>query len=273
MIKIISEIGINHNGSLTDCKKLIDLASIFGCDYVKIQKRTPRISVPDKQKKILRITPWGKIRYLDYKKKIEFSQNQIKNLMEYSKQKKIDFFASVWDLPSAKMMCKLNNKLIKIPSALITNDKLCKFARDNFEILIISTGMSSEKEIEKCIKNCDPDVIFHTVSVYPCPVEDLNLNYIKWLRNKWPSKQIGYSGHELGLATTFAAASIGCEWIERHITLDKNSWGSDQSSSLDPLDFSILVNGIREIEKSFVKKEGPRSLCEKEIIKKKTLRG
>jgi N-acetylneuraminate synthase len=274
MIKIIAEIGINHNGSLEYCKKLIDLCAVsLGCNYVKIQKRNPCLSVPDAQKNKIKKTPWGEMTYLEYKNKIELTEDQVKFLINYSKEKKIIFFASVWDLFSAKLMSKLNNKITKIPSALIKNLELCKFARDNFETLIISTGMSNEKEIEKCIKTCNPDVILHTNSTYPCPVEDLNMNYIKWLIKKWPSKQIGYSGHESGLATTFAAATIGCDWIERHITLDKNEWGSDQSSSLEPLDFLSLVKGIRDIESSFRHKEGPRKLSKKEEIKKKTLRG
>jgi len=267
----IAEIGINHNGSIDNCKKLIDIASAAGCDYAKIQKRTPELCVPDHQKNKLRETPWGNITYLEYKKKIEFDENQIKELVEYSKNKNIGFFASVWDKPSVNIMSKYTD-ISKIPSALITDLELCNYARLNFNNLIISTGMSTETEIEACINNCDPNIIMHTNSTYPCPVELLNLNYIKWLQNKWNNKQIGYSGHEYGLVSTFAAVAIGAEWIERHITLDHNMWGSDHMSSLEPSGLFKLVKGIRDIELSFRHPPKARILFKEEEVKKISLR-
>ena len=273
MVKIISEIGINHNGSIKICKELIKISKELGCDYVKIQKRNPDKCVPDEQKNILRKTPWGEIKYIDYKWKLEFSEDQIKDLVDYSKSIGIDFFASIWDIDSIILMSKYTN-IGKIPSALITDLELCKKAREFFEILIISTGMSSEEEIEKCIEICKPDVIMHTNSTYPCPVEELNLNYIYHLKNKWGKyAEIGYSGHEYGLVTTFAAVAIGAKWIERHITLDRNMWGSDQLSSIEPIGLSKLVKGIRDIEKAFQYEVGPRIEFEGELIKKKSLRG
>ena len=272
MVKIISEIGINHNGSMDLCKQLILLSKVAGCDYVKIQKRNPDVCVPESQKNLLRKTPWGEMTYLEYKWKLEFSEEQISELVEFSKSNNIEFFASVWDLDSVKLMAKYT-KIGKIPSALITNLELCKFARENFETLIISTGMSNEKEIEDCVNACNPDVIMHTNSTYPCPVEELNLNYIHWLKEKWVGKEIGYSGHEYGLVTTFASVAMGATWIERHITLDRTMWGSDQSSSIEPSGLIKMVKGIRDIEQACKYEKGERKEFEGELSKKKSLRG
>jgi len=272
MVKIISEIGINHNGSIDLAKQLILLSKVAGCDYVKIQKRNPDFCVPEGQKNLLRKTPWGEMTYLEYKWKLEFSEEQIKELVNYSKSIGIEFFASVWDLESVKLMAKYT-KISKIPSALITNLELCAAARANFETLIISTGMSNEKEIEDCVSVCNPDVIMHTNSTYPCPVEELNLNYIHWLKNKWVGKEIGYSGHEYGLVTTFAGVAMGASWVERHVTLDRAMWGSDQSSSIEPCGLIKLVKGIRDIEKAMKYDIGERREFEGELSKKKSLRG
>ncbi len=269
--KIIAEIGINHNGDANICKQLIDIASIAGCDFVKIQKRTPELCVPENQKNKIRSTTWGDMSYLDYKKKIEFEEAQIKEIKEYADNKNIIFFASVWDKPSAEIMSKYSD-ITKIASASITDLDLCKYVRNKFKTLIISTGMSTEEEISRCINECNPDIIMHTNSTYPCPVEEINLNYIKWLKNKWKNKEIGYSGHEYGLVSTFAAVAIGAEWIERHITLNHNMWGSDHLSSLEPAGVFKLVKGIRDIENSTKYPIGPRILFENEKIKRGSLR-
>lgn len=269
--KIIAEIGINHNGSIEICKQLMMIAKASGCQYVKIQKRTPELCVPENQKNKIRSTPWGEISYLDYKKKIEFNEDTIAHLVSYASSLDINFFASIWDIPSIDIMKKYTT-IGKIPSALITNLDLCKYARNNFKQLIVSTGMSTEEEIEKCIQYCDPDIIMHTNSTYPCPVQDLNLNYIIWLKNKYPNKEIGYSGHEYGLITTFAANVLGASWIERHITLDHNLWGSDQSSSIEPAALFKLVKGISDIEQSMSVCPCSRKLSEQEIVKQNSLR-
>lgn len=269
--KIIAEIGINHNGSIDICKKLIDIASVAGCDFVKIQKRTPEICVPDSQKNKIRSTPWGDMTYLSYKQKIEFDDQQIYELKTYSDTKNINFFASVWDAPSVDIMSKYTD-IAKIASASITDLDLCKYARDKFNTLIISTGMSTEEEIDTCINACNPDVIMHTNSTYPCVTEELNLNYITWLKTKYANKQIGYSGHEYGLVTTFAAIVLGSSWVERHITLDHNMWGSDHLSSLEPAALFKLVKGINDIENSMRFCPSPRILFDDEKIKRESLR-
>lgn len=270
--KIIAEIGINHNGSIDICKKLINIASAAGCDYVKIQKRTPNLCVPENQKHQIRSTPWGDMSYIDYKHKIEFDEDQIEHLKSYAYQENITFFASVWDMPSVDLMSKYSD-ITKIPSALITDLELCRYARSKFNTLIISTGMSTEEEIDECISACSPDVIMHTNSTYPAPVEELNLNYIKWLKNKWPNKNIGYSGHEYGLVSTFTAVALGANWVERHITLDHNMWGSDHLSSLEPSGLFKLVKGIRAVKASIGESNiGPRKLLKTELNKKQSLR-
>lgn len=270
MTKIISEIGINHNGSVEECKKMIMLSKVAGADYVKIQKRNPDLCVPDHQKNKPKTTPWGKMTYLEYKHKLEFNEKQIQELVEYAKSLGIQFFASVWDVDSVKLMAKYT-RITKIPSALINDLELCKAAREAFDYLIISTGMSTQEEVDACISVCSPDVIMHTNSTYPCPSEDLNLRYIQYLKENY-NAEIGYSGHEFGLVTTYAAVALGAEWIERHITLDRGQWGSDQSSSIEPDGLIKLVKGIRSIEEAMQYPPGPRLLFEKENEKKLTLR-
>lgn len=270
-MNLISEIGINHNGDIDICKKLISISKLAGFNYVKIQKRNPDKCVPEAQKSKIRDTPWGKITYLDYKKRIEFNEEQIKELVQYSNDNNIEFFASVWDTDSVDVMSKYTN-IGKIPSALITDLELCSYARKKFDKLIISTGMSTEEEIITCINKCSPDVIMHSNSTYPCPPEDLNLRYIEWLKSKNPDKEIGYSGHENGIVTTLATIPLGVKWIERHVTLDKNMWGSDQKASLDVQEMFDLVKNIKIIESACQYKPQERVQFEKENEKKKSLR-
>lgn len=270
-VNIIAEIGINHNGSLEDCKKMIMLSKVAGADYAKIQKRNPDVCVPEHQKAKRRQTPWGEMSYLEYKKRVEFSEEQIKELTDFSKSIGIQFFASVWDTDSVKLMAKYT-RVAKLGSASINDLELCRAARDAFDFLIISTGMSTEEEIEAAIEACNPDVVMHTNSTYPCPVEDLNLRYIEHMKSKWPTKQIGYSGHEYGLVTTYAAVAMGATWVERHVTLDRDLWGSDQKSSIEPDGLIKLVKGIRAIEKATQYEPAPRRQFEGENFKRDSLR-
>ena len=269
-VKIIAEIGINHNGNINICKKIIDSAVLAGCDYVKFQKRNPDVCVPENQKNKPKSTPWGEMTYLEYKHRVEFGKEEYDEIDRYCKEKNIGWFASVWDKDSVDFISQYN-KISKIPSALITNKDLCEYARKQFDCLIISTGMSTEEEIEEAVKNCSPDVIMHTNSTYPSPIKELNLNYITWLKNKY-NKEVGYSGHEYGLVTTFATVPLGVTWIERHITLDRTMWGSDHVASVEPGGLFKLVKGIRDIEKA-MGKLGSRQILLSELEKRKTLRG
>jgi N-acetylneuraminate synthase len=268
-VKIIAEIGINHNGDLNLAKRMIDVAAVAGCDYVKFQKRNPDVCVPEEQKSKLRQTPWGEMTYIDYKYKIEFGKQEYDAIDTYCKRKNIGWFASVWDSDSVNFMSQYND-ITKIPSALITDKELPQYAREKFDQLIISTGMSTEEEIEECINVCNPDVIMHTNSTYPSPINELNLNYINWLKTKY-GKEVGYSGHEYGLVTTFATVPMGVTWIERHVTLDRTMWGSDHLSSVEPSGLIKLVKGIRDIEVS-LGTIGPRTLLDSEMEKRKSLR-
>ena len=270
-INIIAEIGINHNGDLEIAKKLIDIASVAECDYVKFQKRTPELCVPVAQRDKMRDTPWGRITYMEYKERTEFGKKEYDQITSYCESKNIKWFASVWDTESVEFMRQYTDTA-KIPSALITNHELLKLARAHNNYLMISTGMSDEQEIDQAVKAGDPDLIFHTNSTYPCPVNELNLNYIQWLRDKHPHREIGYSGHEYGLVPTFVASALGVTWIERHVTLDRLMWGSDHMASVEPGGLIKMTKGIRDIEKTFGE-SGPRVITAGEESKRKSLRG
>lgn len=267
--KIVAEGGINHNGDMSVARGLIDAAVVAGCDYIKWQKRNPDLCVPEHQKDKPKSTPWGDMTYLDYKKKTEFDKQEYDDIFDYCKGR-IRCFASVWDKDSVDFMSSYTG-IAKIPSALITDTTLCKYARENFQTLIISTGMSTEEEIVECVEACSPDVIMHTNSTYPSPVNELNLKYINHLKSRWSSAEIGYSGHEYGLVTTFAAVAMGASWVERHLTLDRTMWGSDHLASVEPQGFIKLVKGIRDIELS-LGLEGPRTVMGGEKLKQESLR-
>jgi N-acetylneuraminate synthase len=270
--KVIAEIGINHNGSVKLAKKLIDVAVEAGADFAKFQKRNPDVCVPEEQKSKLRETPWGKIPYIDYKYKIEFGAREFDELFRYAEREDVKLFASVWDLDSVEFMAQRTD-VGKIGSALITNEPLLKATREAFDTVIISTGMSTEQEIENAISLADPDVVMHSVSSYPTLPEDLNLEYVKHLYEKFGSgREIGYSGHEMEIATSVATVPMGASWVERHLTLDREMWGSDQSSSLEPEEFKTMVEQIRLVERS-MGGYGPRVLLDEEKSKRKSLRG
>lgn len=292
--KVIGEIGINfaygqdQSKFIDNVKKLIDVASVSGCDYVKFQKRDPLTCVPENQKMKAKVVPWRKeeTTYLQYKLDIELSLEDYKEIDNYCESKGIKWFASVWDKNSVDFMRKFevllpNGKwgvMTKIPSALINNLELIEYARENTDFLIISTGMSTQAQIDTAIEVCRPDVVMHTNSTYPSPVEELNLDYITYLKHISQSKEfrrefeIGYSGHEFGLTTTVAAYMLGADWIERHITLDRSLWGSDQIASVEPQGLIKLVKSIRDIERARGG-YGPRKILNSELEKLKSLRG
>ncbi|MHA1275222.1 MAG: N-acetylneuraminate synthase family protein [Promethearchaeota archaeon] len=244
----IAEIGINHNGSLENALKLIDLACLCGADAVKFQKRTPEICVPEHKKSLPYDTPWGEITYLEYRKKIEFNYKQYKIIDNYCREKDIIWFASPWDLPSVDFLEQFDIPCYKIASAKLTDKELIEKIKSLGKPVFLSTGMSTETQIEKAInllKNL-PLVIMHCNSSYPAPDDQLNLNYIPILKKKYPDYIIGYSGHENGISASIVAATLGARVIERHITLDRAMWGSDQAASLG---FSGLRRLIRDLKK------------------------
>jgi len=254
-IYIIAEIGINHNGDMSIAKKLIDIAKVAGCDVVKFQKRNPDVCVPEHQKTIMRDTPWGRMTYLDYKYKVEFNQNQYDEIDIYCKEKDIKWSASPWDLDSLDFLNQYDIPFIKIPSALLTDLELIKESVKTGKKIIISTGMSTIGEIDNAvdaIKKVNAEAqyaILHCNSTYPAPNDELNLNCIKTLKDKYKC-EVGYSGHEFGLTTTIASVCLGATIIERHITLDRTMWGTDQMCSVEPQGLIKLVRGIKELNKA-----------------------
>ena len=240
---LIAEIGINHNGSLKLAKELIDLAKKYNFDAVKFQKRDPDICVPQHQKNEIRNTPWGKMTYLQYKKKIEFGEGEYKAIDDYCKKIKINWFCSPWDVNSLKFLKKFKTKYNKVASAMITNKNLLELIARERKLTFISTGMSEVKDVNYAVKlfkknKCD-FVLMHCVSTYPCADKDLNLNLIIAFKEKFKCK-IGYSGHETTVSPSIAAWFLGADYIERHITLDRSMFGTDQAASL-------AENGIREL--------------------------
>ncbi len=272
-IYIIAEIGINHNGSLDIAKQLIDIAKVAGCDVVKFQKRNPDICVPEHQKSVMRDTPWGKMTYLDYKYKVEFNKKDYDEIDEYCKSKNIKWSASPWDLDSLDFLVKYDIPFIKIPSALLTNLDLIRESAKKCNNLIISTGMSTLDEVDQAVKTikdsnskCNFSVL-HCNSTYPAPIEDLNLKCIETLQKRY-NCPVGYSGHEFGLTTTIASICMGATIIERHITLDRTMWGTDQMCSVEPQGLIKLVRGVNELSLALGNGEKTVTDKEKEIRKK-----
>jgi len=268
---IIAEVGINHNGELDTAKKLIDAACDADCDAVKFQKRTPSVCVPPEQREMSRNTPWGKLTYLAYRERVEFSEEAYKEIDRHCKDRNIAWFASSWDRQSVDSMEKFSPVCHKICSAALTDDFLVDYINGTGRPVILSTGMSTMDEIRHAVSLLDHDrlLIAHCTSSYACKTEELNLNMIRTLAEEYDCP-IGYSGHELGVMTSVAAVVLGASFIERHITLDRGMWGSDQSCSLEPWDFQRLVRKIREVEKAFG--DGVKRVYESEKIAMARLR-
>ena len=280
MTYIIGEIGINHNGCIENVKKLIDIACVSGFDAVKFQKRNPDVCVPEHQKNKIKDTPWGKMTYIDYKHNIEFGKRGYNTISRYCELKGIDWSASPWDKDSIDFLVPYNLPWVKVPSALITNHSYLKYISKNFEKIIISTGMTTENQLHESmnvLKSSGTEfkniTILHCNSTYPSPVEHLNLNYIKRLQTLYPACTIGYSGHEYGLVTTTTTIAMGAKVIERHITLDKTMWGSDQMCSLEPHAMFKLVRQIRELEQALGSSSEKENIYPGEEEKIKSLRG
>lgn len=247
---IIAEIGINHNGSLDLAKQLISEAAKAGCNAVKFQKRTPELCVPKDQWEKQRDTPWGRMSYIDYKRKTEFGQAEYTAIDDYCRALGIDWFASCWDEPSVDFMEQFAPVLYKMASASLTDKPLLDRVRATGRPLMLSTGMSTLDEIMQAVKwvGLDKLMIAHSTSSYPCPPAELNLRMVRALQGMFPATPIGYSGHETGLATTVAAVTLGACFVERHFTLDRAMWGSDHAASVEPGGMAKLVRDIRDVE-------------------------
>ena len=269
-IFIISEIGINHNGDLDIAKKLIDIAVRCGCDAVKFQKRDIDIVYSEEELLKLRESPWGNTQR-DQKEGLEFSEKEYDIINDYCNKKKIHWFASAWDEKSLDFLDKYNLRYNKIASAMITNLDFLNHAAKKKKYTFISTGMSNYSNIDKAIEifknnNCEFELM-HSVSAYPCPEEKLNLNLIQKMQLKYKCK-VGYSGHEPSVSPSIVAVATGATSLERHITLDRSMYGSDQSASLEESGLRELVAIVRKIPTLIGNEDKKIFDCEVEVAKK-----
>lgn len=269
---VIGEIGINHNGDINLAKKIIAGAKHAGCDAVKFQKRTPDICTPKDQWNIERDTPWGRMTYIDYRHKVEFGEQEYSTIDKYCKEIGIIWFASCWDEPSVDFIEQFNPPMYKTASASLTDLPLLDKHKNLHKPIMMSTGMSTIEQIDKAISFMDKNnlLVAHATSAYPCKNEELNLKMIETLKNKYPDIPIGYSGHEVGLAPTWAAVALGACFVERHITLDRAMWGTDQAASVEIGGMERLVSSIRDIEKSLG--DGVKKVYDSELGQIKKLR-
>ncbi len=267
-IYLIGEIGINHNGSVKIAKKIISEAKKRGFSAVKFQKRNPDVSTPNKKKYEIRNTPWGNLTYLDYKKKIEFGEKEFDEIDKYCKKINIDWFASAWDIDSLKFLKKYKIKFNKVASAMIKNIDLLEGISKQKKTTLISTGMSSMKDVEKAVKifkkNKCKYVLMHCVSSYPTKEENLNLRMIYTLKKKF-NCEVGYSGHEKSVTPSLYAAVLGATYIERHITIDRTMWGTDQSASLELNGMSLISEMLPKINK--ILGDGKKKILKDEKLK------
>ena len=270
-VYIIAEIGINHNGDLDTAKQMILSAKETGADAVKFQKRTPELCVPEEQRNIMRETPWGYITYMAYREKVEFDHSEYKEIDQFCQKIGIDWFVSVWDEGSVDFIEQFGPTCYKLPSASLTDHSLLRKVRETGSPMIISTGMSTAEQIEDAVKviGLQDLAILHSTSVYPCDPDELNLRMIPTLKSQYGCP-IGYSGHEVGLIPSVVAVGLGANIIERHFTLDRAMWGSDQAASVEPGGFRKLVKYIRVTEMSLG--DGVKHVYESEKSSMKKLR-
>ncbi|MFO1419048.1 MAG: N-acetylneuraminate synthase family protein [Methylotetracoccus sp.] len=277
-VYVIAEIGINHNGSLETAKELVKGARDAGADAVKFQKRTPELCVPKDQWNQERDTPWGRIRYIEYRRLIEFGLDAYAELDAWCRSLGIDWTASCWDEPSIDFIEQFDPPFYKMASASLTDHALLRKARGTGKPVMISTGMSTMDEIVAAVDvvgrtdgNGRPSLLIaHSTSTYPCRVEELNLRMIDTLRRRYPDVPIGYSGHETGLAPSMAAVALGASFLERHVTLDRAMWGSDQAASVEMTGLERLVRDIRDIERSLG--DGIKRVYDSELGPRRKLR-
>ena len=273
MVFVISEIGINHNGSLDIAKKLIDIAATAGCDAVKFQKRSVEKLYPKKTLDQPRESPWGTTQR-EQKMGLEFSIKDYAVIDKYCKKKNIPWFASCWDIESQKQMRKFKTKYNKVASAMLIHEKLLKTIAEEKKYTFISTGMSTMKQIENAVKifkkfKC-PFELMHSHSAYPMKIDEANLKLVQTLKNKFKCK-VGYSGHETGSYLVCITASLlGATSIERHITLDRTMYGSDQSASLEPEGLFRMVRDLRTVDK--IQGDGKKRIWDSEKPAMKKLR-
>ena len=271
---MIGEIGINHNGDINIAKTLIDALNACGWHCAKFQKRNPDVCVPEHQKLIIRETPWGKMKYIDYKYKMEFGDDQYDTINNYCVEKSLDWSISIWDIDSLNFALNYDLPYIKIPSAHITNIALLEESAQSNIPIILSTGMSNWEMVDNAVdiigKRTTEFALLHCNSTYPAPIDELHLNVIPEMKKRYGCI-IGYSGHEFNLEPSVLAVALGAQIIERHITLDHNMWGTDQGSSLEVHAMDLLFKRIKDVKKILGGNEKIITDTEKPNLKK--LRG
>lgn len=270
---LIAEVGINHNGDLELAKKIIKLAHDAGFDAVKLQKKNPDLSVPEHQKSVTRETPWGVMTYLEYKKKIEFWEQEFDALDVYCRQLGIMWFASPWDEESVDFLEKYRVPCHKVPSALLTHTAFLEKLAKTGKPIILSTGMSTLEQIDQAVSilRGSPLALLHCTSTYPCALEELNLAAINTLRERYPEHVIGYSGHEPGLLpSVMAVGAHDAHIIERHVTFSRTAWGTDQAASLEKAGMETLVRDIRNVP--IMRGDGVKRVYDSELPVMKKLR-
>ncbi len=245
-VYVIGEIGLNHNGDVDIARRLIDVAADAGCQAVKFQKRTPEISTPHAQRDQIRQTPWGEMTYLEYRYRVEFGREQYEKVATHAAERGLQWFASPWDVPSVEFLEDLGVPTHKVASASVTDHELLHALAETGKPIILSTGMSTLEQIDAAVEILGTErlVLLHATSTYPLPPEEANLRTISTLAERY-DVPVGYSGHEKGLQISLAAVALGAVAVERHITLDRTMWGSDQASSLEPTGLEHLVRDIR----------------------------
>ena len=271
-VYITGEIGINHNGELANAFALIDQAAAAGCDAVKFQKRTPEICTPRDQWDIERDTPWGRMTYIDYRHRVEFDADDYRQIDAHARDRGLAWFASPWDVEAVDFLEQFDVPAHKVASASLTDDELLRRLRATGRTVILSTGMSTPKQIRHAVEVLGSEniVMCHATSTYPAKPAELNLRMIHTLQSEFPNVPIGYSGHETGLQTTLAAVALGAVFVERHITLDRAMWGSDQSASVEPPGLQRLVRDVRIITESLG--DGVKKIYDGELAAMKKLR-
>ena len=269
---VVGEIGINHNGNVEIAKQLIDLAAQAGCDAVKFQKRVPELCVPDHQKNLMRETPWGAMTYLEYRNRIELGRAEYDEIDAHCRERGIQWFASCWDPQSVDFIETYHPPCHKIASASLTDTALLERILATGRPVMLSTGMSTLEEVDRAVARFPRErlAVLHAVSTYPAQHSELNLNVIRTFKERY-GVPIGYSGHETGIATSVSACAIGACIIERHITIDRAMWGSDQAASLGPSGLARLMRDIRMTEEAMG--DGIKRLLDSELPSRKRLRG
>jgi N-acetylneuraminate synthase len=269
---LVAEIGINHNGDVELAKRLIDVAATAGCDAVKFQKRTPGICVPEDQRGLGRDTPWGRMTYLEYRHRVEFGREEYESIDTHCRQRGILWTASCWDEPSLDFIEQFEPAFHKVASPLLTNDRLLSAYVATGRPLIVSTGMSTMTEIDHAatiLGDESPWMFLHCTSSYPARAPEINLRMMDVLRERF-GRPVGYSGHEVGLQISLAAVARGADILERHITLDRAMWGSDQAASVEPGGLQRLVRDVRIIEVALG--DGVKRVYESEVAMRAKLR-